>query len=166
MFNSTRNLALMLSATLVVVILFFSRKEPAAMGMTAHGTEKKSLVTVPLESGLEAVVTLDHMTGDLSGYVLNRSSGQFFIRYRYNVEKQFPNHQGNYLVAAGLADFRGFQRNDRIANGVIYISEDNSQRVVAFGLPWNPNFATSDAAPQDLEFVALDQAQTRFTPVR
>ena len=92
--------------------------------MTAHGTEKKTMVTVPLDAGMEAVVTLDHVSGDMTGYVLNRVDGQFFIRYRHNVINEFPQHAGSYLMAAGLADFRGFRSNNRVANGVVYVSEE------------------------------------------
>ncbi len=48
-------------------------RDPAPLhAMTAHGTERKTIVTVPLDSGMEAVVTLDHLTCDLTGYVMNR----------------------------------------------------------------------------------------------
>lgn len=161
-----RNILLLAATTALMLILIGSRNDPAAVAMTAYGTEKKSIATVPLESGMEAVVTLDHLTGDLAGYVMNRTNGQFFIRYRYNLSRDFPNHRGNYLIAAGLADFRGFRGNDRLANGVLYVSEESSQRVVAYALPWNPTFALSNAPAQDLAFVPLDQAQTRFTPTR
>ena len=40
--------------------------------MTAHGSERETMVTVPLDAGLEAVVALDHVTADLTGYVLDR----------------------------------------------------------------------------------------------
>ena len=124
------------------------------------------MVTVPLNAGLEAVVTLDHRTGDMTGYVLNRNSGQFFIRYHYNVTDDFPGTRGNYLMGAGLADFRGFQDNERVASGVIYVAEENSAQVAAYAIPWNTQLATSNAEPQDRQFIPLDRAQTRFTNLR
>jgi hypothetical protein len=155
----------MLLVALTLVLLTI-RTQPSAQAMTAHGTDKKTIVTVPLDDGMEAVATLDHRTGDLTGYVLNRISGKFFIRYRHNVTAEFPNHKGQYLLAAGLADFRGFESNARIASGVIYVSEEASGRVVAYGIPWDPQFAASNADGQDLKFIPLDQAATRFTPLR
>ncbi|MGB7346982.1 MAG: hypothetical protein WBD20_22350 [Pirellulaceae bacterium] len=143
--------------------LLSERNSSNVHAMTAHGTEKKTLVTVPLDGGMEAVVALDHVSGDLTGYVLNRISGQFFIRYRHNVIKEFPEHAGSYLMATGIADFRGFRGNSRVASGVVYVSEESSGRVVAYALPWNPQFATSAAASQELGFIVLDQAATRFT---
>ena len=104
-----------------------------AYAMSAHGSERKTLVTVPLDDGMEAVVALDHITGDLTGYVLDRFTGKFFIQYRHNVITDFPlrpGRQPQYIMVAGLADFRQFTSNDRLAAGVIYIAEENSGRLV------------------------------------
>lgn len=151
---------------LMMVVLITDRYPPSANAMTAHGSERKSMVTVPLDAGMEAVVTLDHRTGDLAGYVLNRTSGQFFVQYRYNVTQDFPRTKGNYLMGAGLADFRGFQGNERLATGVIYIAEENSTQVAAYAIPWNTQLAVSGAQPQQRNFIPLDRAQTRFTNLR
>lgn len=48
------------------------------------------MVTVPLDAGTEAVVALDNVTCDLTGYVPDRFSGKFFVQYRYNVAQDFP----------------------------------------------------------------------------
>jgi hypothetical protein len=164
-FSRTMPLAIAMLFTAVLIQAMTDRNLPTANAMTAHGTDKKTMVTVPVDGGMEAVVTLDHVTGDLTGYVLNRLSGQFFIRYRHNVMQEFPKHAGGYLMATGMADFRGFQSNSRVASGVVYVSEESSGRVVAYALPWNPQFATSAAGTQELRFIVLDQAATRFTNV-
>ncbi len=156
----------LLVAVAIVGVTLPDRMTPRVHAMTAHGTENKTMLTVPLDAGMEAVVTLDHATGDLTGYVLNRFSGQFFIRYRHNVLNEFPAHSGAYLMAAGLADFRGITSNARLAAGVIYVSEENSGRVVAYGIPWNTQFAASDAPSQELRFIVFDQAITRFSAPR
>lgn len=149
-----------------MIVLLVDRVPTSVHAMTAHGTDKKTLVTVPLDEGMEAVITLDHVTGDMTGYVINRISGQFLIRYRYNVTQDFPQHQGAYLMAAGLADFRGFRSNSRLAGGVVYVSEESSGQICAYALPWDPKFATSNAVEQDLNLIPLDRAQTRFTQPR
>jgi hypothetical protein len=81
--------------------------------MTSHGTDKKTIATVPLDIGMEAVVT------QIAG-------------------------------------------NERLADGVIYIAEEASGQVIAYGLPWNSQLRTTAAAPQIRTFVALDYAATRF----
>lgn len=156
----------MILCSAAMVALLINRAPMTVHAMTAHGTEKKTMVTVPLDAGMEAVVTLDHQTGDMTGYVLNRTNGQFFIRYRYNVTQDFPQHRGAYLMAAGRADFRGFTSNARLAGGVVYVSEETSGQVCAYAIPWDPQFATSNAVAQQLEFIPLDRAETRFTELR
>jgi len=147
-----------------------SLRQPVTVhAMTAHGSERKTLVTVPLDAGMEAVVALDHVTADLTGYVLDRYTGKFFIQYRYNVANDFPLRQGKqprFLMVAGLADFRQFTSNERVADGVIYVSEENSGQVVAYGIPWNTQFRASITGPQQLRFVPLDYAKTRFANIR
>jgi hypothetical protein len=137
--------------------------------MTATGSERKSLVTVPLDAGMEAVVALDHLTGDLTGYVLDRYSGKFFMQYRYNVSQDFPlrvGKQPRYLMVSGLADFRQFTSNYRMADSVIYVAEEGSGQVVAYGIPWNPQYRASNAGPQQMQFIPLDFAKTRFVELR
>jgi hypothetical protein len=137
--------------------------------MSAHGTDKKTLVTVPLEAGMEAVVALDHVTCDLTGYVLDRFTGKFFVQYRYNVAQDFGIRKGKlprFLMVAGQADFRQFTGNERIADGLIYVSEEDSGQVVAYGIPWNTQFRTTSVAPQRRPFVRLDAAKTRFVELR
>ncbi len=136
--------------------------------MTAHGTDKKTMVTVPLDQELEAVVALDHVTCDLTAYVLERSTGKFFIQYRYNVANDFPLQAGKrprFLMVAGQANFRQFTGNERIADGVIYVSEEDSGQVVAYGLPWNTQLRANTTLPQRRTFIPLDYAQTRFLHV-
>jgi len=147
-----------------------SLREPLPLyAMTAHGSERKTLVTVPLDAGMEAVVALDHVTADLTGYVLDRFTGKFFIQYRCNVANDFPLRQGKqprFLMVSGLADFRQFTSNERFADGVIYVSEENSGQVVAYGIPWNSQFRASTTGPQQLQFIPLDYAKTRFANIR
>lgn len=146
--------------------LLIDRSPRLAHAMTAHGTENKTMITVPIDIGMEAVVTLDHVTGDMTGYVLDRLNAQFIFQYRYNVHVDFPMTKGKYLMAAGLADFRNFNSNNRIANGVIYVAEESSGQVAAYGIPWNTQMRTNIVPPQKLAFVPLDRAQTRFTDLR
>ena len=144
------------------LVFSLSRTDPA-VAMTAHGTDKKTIATVPLDSGMEAVFTLDHRSGDLTGYVLDQFNGKFFIQYRYNVSKDFPRSQGKFLMAAGSANFRQVSENERLAIGVIYVSEETSGQVVAYGIPWNSQLHTSAASPRRSQLMPLDYATTRFS---
>ena len=129
---SAATTALLFLATGAALALFLTREPEPALASTAHGTSKKTMVTVPLDAGMEAVVTLDHITCDLTGYVLDRFSGKFFVQYRYNVASDFKIRQGRppeFIIGAGQADFRKFNGNERLADGVIYISEANTGHI-------------------------------------
>ena len=120
MSKSTVSVWLAVFVIAVVLTIPHLRHPEPALAMTAQGTDKKSLVTVPLDGGMEAVVALDHVTCELTGYVLDRYTGNFFIQYRYNVAQDFPIRQGKlpgFLMVAGQADFRQFSGNERIAQG-------------------------------------------------
>ena len=150
-------------ALLATVFMTTSQQGRFAYGMTSHGTDDKTIATVPLDDGMEAVVTLDHLTGTLTGYVLDRFTGKFFIRYVRNIGSDFPRTQGKFLIATGRADFRQITGNERFANGVVYISEEASGQVVAYGLPWNSRLrASNNSSPIQAKFLPLDYAATRF----
>jgi hypothetical protein len=161
---------LVIASGLGIAALWLSIRElPPAHAMTAHGTEMKTMATVPLDAGMEAIVTLDNVTGELSGYVLDRFTGKFFIEYHHNVGSDFVQRRGvrpRFSMVAGVADFRQFSENERLADGVIYISEDSTGKLMAYGLPWNSQFRASTTGPQQRKFVALDFADTRRIPIR
>lgn len=153
----------------IAALWLSSRDLPPAQAMTSHGTEIKTLTTVPLDAGMEAVVTLDNVTGELTGYVMDRFTGKFFIEYHHNVMGDFALKRGvkpRFTLVSGVADFRQFSENERLADGVIYVSEDSTGKLVAYGLPWNTQFRASTSGPQQRKFVTLDFADTRRIPHR
>jgi hypothetical protein len=69
-------------------------------------------------------------------------------------------------MVAGQADFRQFSGNERIGQGVVYVAEEASGQVVAYGIPWNTQFRATTTPPQQRPFVRLDAAKTRFVQLR
>ena len=160
-----RNSAITFALAVVLVAAVFMiplENGRFAYGMTSHGTDNKTIATVPLDDGMEAVVTLDHMTGTLTGYVLDRFTGKFFIRYVRKIGSDFPRAQGKFLMATGRADFRQITGNERFANGVVYTSEEASGQVIAYGLPWNSQLRAGNNRPIQAKFMPPDYAATRF----
>ncbi|MEZ6114996.1 MAG: hypothetical protein R3C28_00240 [Pirellulaceae bacterium] len=152
--------------TLITVAIMWytlanTRPQPV-FAMTAHGSDNKTIATVPLDGGMEAVITLDHATGDLTGYVLDQFTGKFFVQYRYNVTRDFGNGRHRYMLATGSADFRQITGNQRMANGVVYVSEEASGQIVAYGMPWNPQLRNNQLWLAAAFFVPLNYAMTRF----
>lgn len=160
------------NVSLVAVLLasFSANSAPHTLrAMSAHGTERKTLATVPLDGGMEAVVTLDNLSGEMTGLVLDRFTGKFFLEYRRNVFEDFPlarDRRPRFSLVAGSADFRQFSENERMGQGVVFVSEDGSGKVVAYGLPWNTQFRTNLVGPQSRPFIPLDFAETRRLAIR
>jgi hypothetical protein len=126
-----------------------------------HGTESVTMATGSLEVGLEAVVVLDHVTGELTGYVTNPNNGKFFARYTYaNVNGDLQLAKGKnpkYTVTTAAMPFKPSGTN-RLGQCVIYVAEETSGNIVAYGIPWNPGKKSSNDISQG-NFVKLDTAK-------
>ncbi len=76
-----------------------------------------------------------------------------------------PGSVPHFLLVTGTATFRNFSSNERLADGVVYISEETSDRVVAYAIPWNSTMRASNTLPQVRSFLPLDFARTRAMPI-
>lgn len=121
----------------------------SAQAPVAHGTDKFSMVTVPmLENGVpEGVFVLNNLTGGLVGGVLNEQTGKFGYRYLHNVAADFQT--GNtpdprYCIVTGPANLRS-SAGVQPGFGVIYVGELSSGRVIAYGFqrPTTRNMGTT-----------------------
>lgn len=123
-------------ATVMALVATAVAPKPA-QAPVAHGTDKFSMVTVPmLENGVpEGVFVLNNLTGALVGGVLNEQTGKFGYRYLHNVAADFQT--GNtpdprYCIVTGPANLRS-SGGVQPGFGVIYVGELSSGRVVAYG---------------------------------
>lgn len=108
--------------------------------VSANSNDKFSMATVSVTTGFEdteAVFILDHLTGLMRGGIMN-NSGQFSYTYFYNVASDFQINpatpEPRYSIVAGRASLRGAGGNQP-ANGVLYVAELTSGRVLAYGFP-------------------------------
>ncbi|NIL96538.1 MAG: hypothetical protein GTO62_05195, partial [Planctomycetales bacterium] len=125
-----------------------------------------TLAVVPLADGIEAVVVLDPVRSTLSGYVLDRSTGNFFVRYSYGqLLRDFElttNDAPQFTIVGGSPTFRGFTGNVRLANAAIYVAEKKSGKLAAYGFKWNTTYRANPPQGRQLPFVPLDAANFRF----
>jgi hypothetical protein len=135
---------------------------PSAVPVEAFGSdssENVTLCTVPLDAGLEAVVVLDHITGELTGAVMSPKSGQFFGLYKYqgvNKDLGALGKSPKYTMVSGAIELQNQTGAGRYANGVIYIAEETSGQTVAYGMPWIPS-AKSNPKPFNQPFRKFHQ---------
>lgn len=134
---------------------------------TGDRDSKYALVTCPVKDvefggvkdSLEGVFVLDFLTGQLKGAVLNSTTGKFTHAYSQNVALDLqvdPNGTPKYTIAAGMARLPNL-RGVTMSQGVIYIGEMNSGKVVAYGFP----YAESNRPVGPFNMVRLDFFQFR-----
>jgi hypothetical protein len=133
--------------------LFGTDEHPLAAGffkaMNAHATATSSndaliLCTGQIDTGIEGVFTLDQLTGELRGAVLNPAKAKFVAWYSYpSVAKDFTAAKNpKFLMVTGLGEIRQGP-SARAAHCVLYVAEVTSGRVVAYGIPWDPSKAAN-----------------------
>ena len=145
---SKRDLLLGISLGLLVGIvlgmLFGGRlsRNPILVQATAtHGQNNHALATGELNEDVELVAFLDPETSSLKAAVLNVRNYKFQIFYTRNIAKDFSATAGKnprYLMTTGRAVFN-FQAGKRFARSVIYVTELNSGKCVAYGMQSLPN---------------------------
>jgi hypothetical protein len=140
--------------------------------INAHASATSSqesliVATGEIDSSIEAVYTLDTLTGELRGRVLNPALGRFTIRFGYpSVAKDFEGVKNpKFLMVTGIADLRQGYRGVKMARSIVYIAEATTGKVVAYGAPWDQTKASS---PQGFTaaFVPLDMFTARDAAVR
>jgi hypothetical protein len=133
--------------------LFNADEHPLAAGffkaIDAHASATNSndaliICTGEIDTGIEGVFTLDALTGELQGAVLNPSKAKFVARYKYpSVAKDFEAAKNpKFLMVTGFGEIRQ-SRSGRAAHCVIYVAEVTSGRVNAYGVLWDPSKAAS-----------------------
>lgn len=106
---------------------------------TASGGKSLSLATGLIEPNYEALYALDHLTGELSCYLLNTRSGEVQAHIHTNVAAQMGvTGEADYVLTTGFMDFSGgVTDGGRPANSVVYVGDGNTGRVVGFVLFYN-----------------------------
>ncbi len=131
-------LFLALGIALGASVMLLKPHEPVKAS-SANSNDKFSMTTVPVSTTLfdtEAVFVLDHLTGVLSGSVLNAQAGGFTHIYRHSVAADFQVNpatpEPKYSLVGAPATLRA-AGGTQPANGVIYVAELTSGGVIAYG---------------------------------
>jgi len=117
--------------------------------INAHATATNSnealiICTGDIDTGIEGVFTLDPLTGELQGAVLDPRKAKFVARWKYpSVAKDFEAAKNpKFLMVTGLGEIRQGP-SARAAHCVLYVAEVTSGRVVAYGIPWDSSKAAT-----------------------
>jgi len=137
---------------------------PRARAMSSLSEGSFAACTAPIDLNTEGFFILDFETGDLNGGVLNQNTAKFTTSYRTNILNDLGFKPGQvkeprFLIVPGRASFSGNAGN-RMAQSVLYVTDAGTGVTAAYGIPWNPQQATS-TKPVMAEFQLLDVARPR-----
>ncbi len=135
--SESRILWLVVGVMIGLGISYFWPHEPA-LAIASDRNDKFALATVPVSVDLDMIFVLDFLTGRLHGAALDRQGTGFAARYIRNVAADFnvdPQAEPKYAIVAGRAAFAN-TAGAQFANGVLYVSELSSGRVVAYKIPY------------------------------
>ncbi len=106
---------------------------------TAARGKSLSLATGMIELNYEALYALDHLTGELSCYLLNARNGQIQAHIHTNVAAPLGIvGEADYVLASGFMDFSGGVTDGaRPATSVIYVGDGNTGKMAGFVLFYN-----------------------------
>ncbi len=112
-----------------------------------------SMATGHVEAEYEAVYFLDHLTGDLHGYVIGRTGNGGFgvLQHSYrNVLQDFKaegDKTPKFLMTTGTCDLNRGGRGGQImpSRSVVYIADVASGVAGAYDMPFNPTAAQPPA---------------------
>lgn len=151
-------LAVGLAAGLAVAYVW--PHEPALANATDR-SDNYALTTAQaaLIDPIEGIFTLDFLTGDLKGAVLNRQVGKFTAFYYRNVTQDFgldASAQPRYTIMTGAAQLTN-RGGVTFAPAVIYVAELTSGKVACYAFPWRETSSRTPVIP----LVPVDSFQFR-----
>ena len=129
--------------------------EPA-FAATTDRDSRFAMTTVDVSDigGIEGVFCLDFLTGQLRGGVLHTSTGKFQYTYTRNIAADFnidASAEPHFSLVSGRASLVN-SRGVQLAQGVLYVAELSSGRVLAYTFPYqqgNKSAANIQLSPLD-----------------
>lgn len=132
------------------------------------GGDTMAVATGVIAEGVEGVFFLDFLTGDLSGWLINRRTGGIGGIYKHNVIQDFQIVQGKkqkYLMVTGAAPMTRGGSQVRAGDCLVYIVDQNTGNFAAYGLAVNRS-AYAAGAPQVSPMVLVGRGSARNIDLR
>ena len=129
--------------------------------------ENFAIATGKVEDAIEAVYTLDFLTGQLTAAVLNPNTKQFSLIYSRNIMSDLKVEQGKspkYLMVTGDADLRG-SGQAQMGASVVYVAELTSGNMGEYALEFSRDWLNTPGSSQKL-FIPLQVVPFRSAAVR
>jgi hypothetical protein len=158
---------LVMAGIIVGLVMGFWPQSP----LHAVATDRQdnfAMATGAYDTGVEAVFTLDFLTGDLSGAVVNPTTRDFSATFRRNVMKDLKVETGKtpkYMLVTGDIFVRTGS-NFRLAPTAVYVAELTSGNMAVYGFPWSPVALTRPESLPQQDFVLIQVFPFRNAAIR
>jgi hypothetical protein len=138
--------------------------------MASHGAETFAIATGAIDEEAEALFTLDFLTGDLQGFVLNPRTGKQSGWFKTNVAKDLPVEKGkkpSYLLVTGQMNWAAANigGNTRPADSLVWVADANTGVFAAYTIPWTRALSVS-VVPQAQPMSLLFAGKARTLEIR
>jgi hypothetical protein len=124
----------------VAVGVVFGAALPHSPIHAVGSSERDNIVicTGTVDGDGEAVFTLDSLTGSLRAWVFSPGAG--FTFYQHDVLGDFgiQGGKGKFAMVTGVQQNRARVGGVPYANCVLYVAEQDTGKLVAYAIPWNP----------------------------
>jgi len=138
--------------------------------MATHGSDTFAMATGPADENVDALFTLDYLTGDLSAFVLNPRTGTFNAMFRTNIWKEMPPEKGkkaSYVMATGRWEpLKGGAGGQRPPDSVIYVADCNTGYFAAYYFPWATGISNNVGTGGTGSLIMLDFGKARDLKLR
>jgi hypothetical protein len=140
----------------------------------ATRAETMAVATGAIDDSIEALYTLDFITGELKCFVMytrpvgnNKFMGQFNANVVQVLGAPEKGKTPSYLLVTGRAAFPGGATGSvRPAYSVAYVVDSHTGKFAAFGTLWNPTMAAQGRQPQTGQLRLLDVGNARSIAIQ
>ncbi len=107
--------------------------------VATNSNDTFAIATGPLDQEVEAVFFLDHLTGNLNAFVLNKlgAFNAFFNRNVLGDLQVNPAQNPRFLMVTGVANLQRTGAAMQPGQSICYVAEITTGRVAAYAVPWN-----------------------------
>ena len=127
---------------------------------TTDRDSKFAISTCNVSPTVEGIFVLDFLTGQLTGGVISPQAGKFQYAYQRNVAADFgvnPSAEPHYAIVCAGARLPNGRGGVSLGQGIVYVAELSSGRVVAYSFPYRDNNRSGGIA----QLIPLDNFQFR-----
>lgn len=128
-----------------------------------------SLATGVIDDEVEGLFVLDHLSGNLQCWVMNRRSGDIGAVFTGSASAELGGQKGgaaDYVMTTGRIEFVKGSGQAKPAGCICYVADGNSGKVVGFGFRYNAQLAAKGERQRPGTLTVVCRGVTRENAAR